>query len=303
MQQKFLLTLTPNQALLQFKFSQKVEISNVFNQFQTQSTNLRKMKNRLYILILLFLIGCSIEHTRKVSDRKYLEILSESFPELSNYNPEIKILNRNQVIYYVENVEEELFTSIMELNEYGSLRKSAMRMAKNITEVKNSKEIIFEFGNEIYNNLEFKQQINFETQDLLIDKESKITIPELRGIIGKSINDNKVIHILNNHFGQPEIVDEFSVDYYSHGISIFYVDTIINSISLYLDDDLGFNNYSGEYPKNLKNSPTQDDVKEKFGEPLIWKTHPNYFRYPQDNLIFHFPEKELKRIIIDENKE
>ena len=259
------------------------------------------MKVIWLILISVLTTGCAVEFTDTAEDEKYLKILKESFPEFTSYDYEIKILNGKKVVYSVENVDEKLLNSITDSNKYGALRKSAKKMAQNITEVKNSEELIFEFATEITKRATVKQQLKFMTTDLLNDKTSSVSVAELRGMLGKSIRDKSVGDILNNHFGQPETVDKFSLNYYAHGVSVLYLDSTICSISLHLNDDSGFNQYSGKYPKNLNVFSNKHDVESAFGKPLVWKTHPNYFRYPKDSLIFHFQENFLHKIIIDES--
>ena len=91
-----------------------------------------KLKHIGYIITLIFLTSCSVEYTRKTDDHEYLKILQKSFPELGSYSPKIKITNENKVTYSIEEMDQKLLSSIMELEKYGSLRKSAIRMAKNI---------------------------------------------------------------------------------------------------------------------------------------------------------------------------
>lgn len=71
-----------------------------------------------------------------MSNKAYLEILKGSFPELAAYHSEVRVVNEKQVLYRVEEVEDQLLTSMIALNKYGALRKSAKRMANTIVEVK-----------------------------------------------------------------------------------------------------------------------------------------------------------------------
>ena len=261
------------------------------------------MRTLVHIFIFLSFSACTVEYTKPLDDKIFREILKETFSELAPYVPVIKIIDGNQVIYSVQRVNEPLYNSIVELHRYDKLRKSAMRMARRIPEVAKSKKLIFEFGINLKEDLVFKQQIDFKIDELLENKSSDITLDEFKNMIGKSLNHKDVIPLLNMQHGQPDLVNNFSIDYYQHGVSISYFDTTVFNISLFFDDELGFNTYSGIISKNYTETTTKENITSTLGNPVMWDTHPYHFRYPADSLIFFYPGNLLSRIIISENEE